>query len=139
MGPIQVMLVDDNPTFLRILGDFLREEEEVLVVGTAGSGEEALAKAQGLQPQVILLDLAMPGLSGFDTIPCLRRVMPDLSIITLTVLEANGYREAALAAGADDFVPKSRLNTDLLPAIRRVMGTRSAPPGIRPFQGPRAD
>jgi len=129
MDPIHVMLVDDNPTFLRILSDFLREEEEVLVVGTAGSGEEALARVQGLQPQVILLDLAMPGMSGLDTIPCLRRVMPDLSIIALTVLDTNGYREAALAAGADEFVAKGNLSADLLPAIRRAARSRRSPEG----------
>jgi CheY-like chemotaxis protein len=121
MPPISVLLVDDNPTFLRILGDFLGEEEGILVVGTARSGEEALAKAKELRPQVILLDLAMPGLNGFNATPRLRSMMPDVGIIALTVLDANGYREAALTAGADDFVAKANLNTHLLPAIRRVV------------------
>jgi DNA-binding NarL/FixJ family response regulator len=121
MAPISVLLVDDNPTFLRILGDFLGEEEDILVVGMARSGEEALVKAKELRPQVVLLDLAMPGLNGFNTIPRLRSMMPDVGIIALTVLDANGYREAALTAGADDFVAKANLNTHLVPAIRRVV------------------
>jgi DNA-binding NarL/FixJ family response regulator len=121
MPPISVLLVDDNPTFLRILGDFLGEEEDILVVGVAQSGEEALVKAKELRPQVILLDLAMPGLNGFNTTPRLRSMMPAVGIIALTVLDANGYREAALAAGADDFVAKANLNTHLVPAIRRVV------------------
>lgn len=121
MAPISVLLVDDNPTFLRILGDFLGEEEDILVVGMARSGEEALVKANELRPQVILLDLAMPGLNGFNTTPRLRSMMPDVGIIALTVLDANGYREAALTAGADDFVAKANLNTHLVPAIRRVV------------------
>jgi CheY-like chemotaxis protein len=121
MAPISVLLVDDNPTFLRILSEFLGEEEEVLVVGMARSGEEALARAKELQPQVILLDLAMPGMGGFSAIPRLRSMMPDVGIIALTVLDANGYREAALTAGADDFVAKANLNTHLVPAIRRVV------------------
>jgi DNA-binding NarL/FixJ family response regulator len=132
MDPILVLLVDDNPTFLRILRDFLGEEEGILVVGTAQSGEDALVKAKELRPQVILLDLAMPGLNGFNTIPRLRSMMPDVRIIALTVLDANGYREAALTAGADDFVAKANLNTHLVPAIRRVVesgrsGSGSAP------------
>ena len=127
MGPIRVMLVDDNPTFLRILSDFLREEEEVLVVGTAGSGEEALAKAQGLQPQVILLDLAMPGMGGLDAIPLLRKTVPETRIIALTMLDTNGYRDAALAAGADEFVAKGNLSADLLPAIRRAVRSDRSP------------
>ena len=121
MDPILVLLVDDNLTFLRILRDFLGEEEDILVVGMARSGEEALVKAGELRPQVILLDLAMPGLNGFKTIPRLRSMMPDVRIIALTVLDANGYREAALTAGADDFVAKANLNTHLVPAIRRVV------------------
>jgi DNA-binding NarL/FixJ family response regulator len=124
MDLISVLLVDDNPTFLRILRDFLSEEEDILVVGTARSGEEALVKAKELRPQVILLDLAMPGLNGFNTTPRLRSMMPDVGIIALTVLDANGYREAAVTAGADDYVAKASLNADLLPAIRRVTQER---------------
>jgi len=120
--PTTLLLVDDNPTFLRILKHFLEEHygDEVVVVGTAGGGEEALVRAKELQPQVILLDLAMPGLSGLETIPRLRSMIPDVRIIVLTVLNAIGYREAALAAGADDFVSKEALTAELLPAIRRV-------------------
>ena len=122
MGSTTLLLVDDNPTFLRILKSYLDENylEEVLVVGTASDGNEALAKATELRPDVILLDLAMPGLTGLNAIPHLRRLMPEVGIIVLTVLSTNGYREAAISAGADDFVPKANLNTDLLPAIRRV-------------------
>jgi len=65
----------------------------------------------------------MPGLSGLETIPRLRAMLPEVSIIALTLLDAKVYRQAALAAGADDFVPKANLSTDLLPAIRRVAKT----------------
>lgn len=115
-----LLLVDDNPTFLRILSDFLGEEEGILLVGMAGSGEEALEKAKELRPQVILLDLFMPGLGGLSAIPRLRSMMPDVAIIVLTVLDAKAYREAALAAGADDFVAKANLHTDLIPAIQQL-------------------
>ena len=132
MAPISVLLVDDNVTFLHILIDFLREEEDILVVGTARSGEEALARVNELQPQVILLDLAMPGLGGFKTIPRLRNVTPGVGIIVLTVLDTNGYCEAALAAGADDFVAKANLNTDLIPAIQRLIQGRRSIGGTPP-------
>lgn len=115
-----LLLVDDNPTFLRILSDFLGEEEGILLVGTAGSGEEALEKAKDLRPQVILLDLVMPSLGGLSAIPRLRSMMPDVGIIVLTVLDAKAYREPALAAGADDFVAKANLHTDLIPAIQQL-------------------
>jgi len=126
MGPISVLLVDDNLTFLAILTRFLHEyhQNEVMVIGTAGRGAEGLALARSLRPHVILLDLRMPGLSGLETIPLLRSMLPDVGIIALTLWHANGYREAALAAGADDLLSKFAVNTDLLPAIRRVAQTK---------------
>jgi DNA-binding NarL/FixJ family response regulator len=120
MKPISVLLVDDNPAFLHIATRFLQQHHDIVVVGAAGGGQEALALAQELQPDIVVIDLAMPGLSGLETIPRLRAVLPEVGIIALTVLDTNGYREAALAASANDFVPKATLDTDLLPAIRRV-------------------
>ena len=122
MPPISLLLVDDNPRFLQVLTRVLhvRFSDEVVIVGTAGGGMEALVQAQNLRPQVILLDLVMPGLGGLSAIPRLRSMMPDVGIIVLTVLDAKGYREAALAAGADDFVGKASLYTDLFPAIQRL-------------------
>ena len=122
MPQITVLLVDDNPTFLRIASRFLERQNEVVVAGTAGGGEEALLQARALRPQVILLDLAMPDLPGLDAIPRLRVILPEAHIIALTLLDSEGYRQAALAAGAEDFVSKTVMNTDLLPAIRRAVG-----------------
>jgi two-component system response regulator DegU len=123
MNPISVLLVDDNSTFLQILARFLRTQyqDEVVVVGTASGGKEALRTSQDLQPQVILLDLAMPDVPGLDVIPVLRTRMPDVIIIALTLWDTDAYREAARAAGADAFVSKASLSTDLLPAIRRLV------------------
>jgi DNA-binding NarL/FixJ family response regulator len=120
MKPISVLLVDDNRVFLHIAARFLQEHGDVVVVGAAGGGEEALALAQDLQPDIVVIDLAMPGLSGLVTISLLQVVLPEVGIIALTVLDTKGYRQAALAAGANDFVPKASLDTDLLLAIRRV-------------------
>jgi DNA-binding NarL/FixJ family response regulator len=114
--------VDNHPAFLDAVTRFLREESggEVVVVGTAGGGQEALAQARRLQPQVILIDLRLPGLSGLKAIPLLRRALPDAGIIALTLLDSDAYRQAALVSGADDLVSKASLETNLLPAIRRV-------------------
>jgi DNA-binding NarL/FixJ family response regulator len=89
--------VDDHEAFRHVATDFLQRQYELTVVGAIGGGEEALAQAQDLGPQVIVIGLDMPGL---ETIPRLRKVLPS---------------------GADDLVRKTELTTDLLPAIRQVM------------------
>lgn len=114
---IRVLVVDDNKAFLRVATDFLQRHDELTVVGAICGGEEALAQAQDLGPQVILIGLDRPGL---ETISCLRNMLPGVGIIALTLLEGNAYRQAAMAAGADDLVRKTELTTELLPAIRRV-------------------
>jgi DNA-binding response OmpR family regulator len=114
------MLVDDNPVFLRATTQFLEAHDDVVVVGTAGGGSEALEQVRELQPRIILIDLAMSDLSGLATIPRLRHVMPEVGIIALTVMNSEGFREAALTAGADVFIPKATMRTDLLPTVRSL-------------------
>lgn len=120
---INIMLVDDETTFLRIETLFLEThyKSEIHVLGSATSGEECLAKAQLLAPEVILIDLNMPGLSGLQTIPLLRIMFPEVRIIALTLNDGENSRRAVLAAGGNELVSKATMSTDLMPAIRRVM------------------
>ena len=120
MAPISVLLVDDNPTFLRIVTRFLQEHDDIQIVGTANDGFGALNQAKTFEPQVVVVDLAMPGMSGLEAIPRLRASLPQTRIIALTLLDTTGYRKAALEAGADVFVPKANLNENLLPTIRQL-------------------
>lgn len=127
MKPISVLLVDDNPVFLGIVTRFLQQHEEIVVSGGVNSGEEALLQAHRLKPDVVLIDLAMPKVSGMEAILRLRAAWPRLGIIALTLLDTNGYRQAALTAGADEFVAKDNLNAELLPAIQRVIAVKRTP------------
>jgi DNA-binding NarL/FixJ family response regulator len=122
--PIRILVVDDNATFLEIVLEYLRRQDQLAVVGATQRGQEALALAQQVRPQVVLLDLRMPDLPGLEAIPHLRASLPGLGIIILTQHSLEAYRQAALAAGADEFVSKRRLIPDLLPAIRRVAEIR---------------
>jgi CheY-like chemotaxis protein len=115
------MLIDDNAGFLRATTQFLEAQKDMTVIGTAEGGAEALEKVQALQPQVILVDLAMPGMPGLETIPHLRQMVPQAGIIALTVMNTNSFRKAALDAGADHFIPKPAMRVSLLPTIRKVV------------------
>jgi DNA-binding NarL/FixJ family response regulator len=123
MNAVSVLLVSDNSPFLCIATRFLQQNNGMTVVGTAGGGEEALVQARELQPQVIVLDLAMSALSGLETIPLLRTALPEAGIIVVTLLDTSSYRAAALTAGADVFVSKTKVNTELLRAIRQLTQT----------------
>jgi two-component system NarL family response regulator len=115
-----VLLVDDNPTFLRVLTRFLADQSEagVRVVGAVVGGREAVAQAERLQPDVILLDLEMPDVPGLDLLPRLRVTVPNARLIALTLMDPASFQATALAAGADGFVSKASLEHDLLPAIQ---------------------
>ncbi len=118
---ISVLLVDGNLTFLRIVTRFLDAYDDVVIVGTVCESEQALIQVRDLEPDIVLLDIAMPNLSkGLDFIPRLRAALPGVGIIALTLLGTGGYRQAALEAGVDDFVPKAAMGANLLSAIRRV-------------------
>ena len=128
--PARLMLVDDSATFLNLLTRFLQQEgaEDIEVVGTAMRGSEAIVKASVLHPEIVVLDLNMPDLSGIEALPFIRQLLPDSAIIALSLLDAPTYRQTTLDAGADAFVSKTNLEKDLLPAIRRLAaaGARAA-------------
>jgi DNA-binding NarL/FixJ family response regulator len=117
---LAVLLVDDNPHFLRSLADFLSDQEELSleVVGAVVGGRDAVARAARIQPAVILLDLSMPEISGWELLPLLRATVPSAIIILLSAQDPAPSRTTTLAAGAAAFVSKASLEHDLLPAIR---------------------
>ena len=121
MKPIRLLLVDDNPTFLDMLDEFLQEKEDLLIVGTARESESAITQTQLLQPDVILLDIRMPGMNGLEAIPRLREALPGVGIVILTIYDLAPYRKAALAAGANEFVSKQDIFTRIVPSIRKVV------------------
>ncbi len=120
---VSVLLVDDNRSFLHIEKMFLEENgaSEVIVRGIATGAEEALHQAREVKPELVCLDMSMPGTTGLALIPQLKQLLPHVRIIMLTLWAKRIYREAALAAGADDLIAKGAMTSDLLPAIRRVM------------------
>lgn len=131
MAPIRVVIVDDSLPFRTSLTTLLAQHAEVQVVGDAASAEEALPLIAQLQPDLLLIDAVLPSLSGFDLTRRLKAASALPRVIILTLSSLNGYRSAAFAAGADDFLVKDAVVADLLPAIRRLYAPASpGAPGL---------
>lgn len=120
MPEIKVMLVDDHTVLRNGLCALLDEQEQIRVVGEADSADAALEIVPQHSPDIIIMDLGMPGLSAFDAIRKLRADHPKLGIIVLSMHKGNEIVTRALESGADGYVPKSSAHTDLLRAIRSV-------------------
>ena len=118
---IRILVVDDHPVLLSGLSLLLNAEADMEVAGTADSGPKALAKAKALQPDIVLLDISLPGTSGLLLLPEILRQAPKTRILMLTMHEDHQYLKEALAKGAKGFILKKCLDVDLLYAIRSVM------------------
>ncbi len=118
--PVRVMVVDDHRLFRRGLVALLALDPGVRVVGEAGDAGEAVRRARELQPQVILLDLDLPGASGIQALAGLREASPDSRVLMLTVSEDAQDMQAALRAGAQGYLLKTMEGEDLSGAIRRA-------------------
>lgn len=121
---IRIVLIDDSTTFLAVASRFLTKHEELKVVGAVSEGRLAVGAASQLQPDIVLVDLAMPDMSGIEVIPLLRQAMPNVGIIALTFLEEKKYYDAVLSSGADAFVAKEDLTSKLVPTILNVAHMR---------------
>jgi DNA-binding NarL/FixJ family response regulator len=122
MEPIALLFIDRNAVFLRLATSVLRHyhQDEVKVIAAVGGYEEMLALGLDVHPHVVLLGLGSSGLSDLAIIPRLRRILPQVGVIVLGLIDADGYDALARAAGADAFVLKASMSTDLLPIIRCV-------------------
>ncbi len=116
----RILLVDDHAQFLAALARFLLGEPEVQVVGQVNSGFAALQCIAELSPDLVVLDLSMPGLNGLEVTRQLKSLPTPPRVIILTMYDLPQYREAARLAGADAFVSKRRFGTELLPSIRAL-------------------
>jgi DNA-binding NarL/FixJ family response regulator len=116
----KVAIVEDDRGLRDQLGQILGTARDVRFVGACVSGEEALGKIPTLQPDVVLMDIKLPGMSGIDCVAHLKRAMPTLQILMLTVYEDSESIFRALKAGADGYLLKSSPPEVLLEAIDDV-------------------
>jgi len=117
----RILLADDHSVLRAGLKMLLNAQDDMVVVGEATNGQEALAAVQRYAPDVLLLDLTMPQTDGFEVLRQLRRERPNVRVLILTMHEEEGYLRRALEAGAAGYCPKSAADAELLAAIRAVM------------------
>ena len=117
--PEKLLIVDDEPANVDMLSQELEEEGYALM--TARDGAEALIKVQERLPDLILLDVMMPNLDGFETLRMLREVS-SVPVIMLTAKSRDVDQEKALALGADDYVTKPFSTRELVERVRRILG-----------------
>lgn len=121
MNRCRVLLVDDSRLLREALGRFLAVFPEVEVVGHGETGPEALAQAARLKPDLVLMDLVLPGLSGLEATRQLKVVPGGPLVVVLTIHDDSEHRAAARAVGADGFLDKRSIDTRLIPLIRELV------------------
>ena len=120
MDHIRILLADDHVPFRQGLHALLRSEADLEVVGEAATGEEAIMQAANLQPDVIMMDLHMPGVNGLEATQTILSTSPHISILVLTMFEDDDSVFTALQAGARGYLLKGALKAEILRAIRGV-------------------
>jgi NarL family two-component system response regulator LiaR len=121
---INVLLVDDQEMVRRGLRMSLALEADLHVVGEAGDGQTAVEIARKLLPDVIVMDVVMPGLDGISATRLLRKEDPDIQVVTLSLHDDAETRNRAIQAGAFAFVPKNAPTEELLASIREAVKMR---------------
>lgn len=122
MSEIRVIIAEDHKTVRDGLKLLVEAQEDMQVVGEAGDGREAIRLARELVPDVLLMDVSMPELNGLKAAAKLKRVAPDIKILTLTRHTDEAYLRELLGAGVSGYVLKQSASDELLRAIRIVAG-----------------
>ena len=124
--PIRVLVADDSATALACICRYLEFEGRFEIVATASDGLQLVQKAIRLRPELVLADLSMPRLNGFEAATELRRLFPDLRIVIITQLSGLSLKDECLRSGADGLVEKGQMSEKLMEEVRRLFPGNSA-------------
>ena len=120
MEALRILIADDHPLFRHGIREFLSLTPEMQVIGEATSGEQAITQAEALQPDVILIDVNMPGVNGIEATRRILHDYPHIRILVVTMFEDDGTVFAAMRAGARGYILKDAEKENILRAIQAV-------------------
>jgi two-component system, NarL family, invasion response regulator UvrY len=117
-----ILIVEDHQTVRQSLLEWLKLSFPQYQLLEARSGEEAVTIAQAASPCLVIMDVGLPGISGIEATAAIKKSLPTTQVLMLTIYDDDDYRDHAAAAGASAYVAKRKVKTELLPAIKRVLG-----------------
>ena len=120
MDKVKILVVDDHAIMRDGIRALLGVHDQIEVVGEASDGQECIEKALELGPDVILMDLVMPGMDGLEATRRIRKKIPKVKVLFLTQYESKEYVQSAVKAGGHGYIPKKALGSELLKAIFTV-------------------
>ena len=131
MNPMRVLIVDDHLVVRRGLRSMLADAEDVEIVGEASNAGEAIKRATSLRPDILVLDIRMPGMNGLRLLRCLKEQLPDLKVIILTNYDDEQFLLEAFRAGAYGYLLKNISREDLLEVLHTAhQGKRMLSPEL---------
>ena len=126
---IRILTVDDHPLLREGLSALINDAPDMTVVAEATNGREAVREFRARRPDVTIMDLRLPDMSGIDALVAIRKEFPDARVVVLTTFEGDAEMRRALVKGAVGYFLKTTPPEDLVPAIRQVCGGNKAVPG----------
>ncbi len=124
--PARVLLVDDHELFRQGIANLLNEQPDIQIVGDAGDGLEAHHRAVALKPDLILLDINMPGVDGLEALQLIRADLPETTVVMLTVHDEDEKIFKAIRAGAQGYILKNTPSTEFLQMCRQALHGEAA-------------
>ena len=122
MANIRLLMADDHEIVRAGLRMLLQSQPDIEIVAEVDNGRAAIVHARELQPDIVLMDISMPDVDGFEATRQIKRALPKTAVLALTMHESDEYFFKMLEAGASGYVPKKAAPTDLVAAIRTVCG-----------------
>jgi len=121
----EIMIIDDHTMFRAGIRALLETQDNLRIIGEASDGLEGLHQAVRLQPELIISDLSMPNLNGTEAIAAIKKRLPEVKILVVTVHKIEEYIHAALKAGADGYILKDDSQDELITAIQQVLAGKT--------------